>query len=117
MQVRFLYNHLLINTISSIKEKKREMASDHRSRNTILTCVILLLSIITLIMINHCEGSLSSSKRYADMCNGTIAECPTLVEEAEEFLMDNEEHRRILDGTNPPHLSYDSLEKKCSLWE
>ncbi|KAJ0450506.1 putative rapid ALkalinization Factor [Helianthus annuus] len=84
------------------------MASDHRSRNTILTCVILLLSII-LMMINHCEGSLSSSKRYADMCNGTMALCPTLVEEAEEFLMDNEEHRRILADTNK--ISYDALKK------
>ncbi|MFS8017112.1 putative rapid ALkalinization Factor [Helianthus anomalus] len=87
------------------------MATHYGSRSTIfnfLTCVILLLSII-LMMINQCEGSLSSSKRYADMCNGTMAECPTLVEEAEEFLMDNEEHRRILVDTNT--ISYDGLKR------
>ncbi|XP_022011263.1 protein RALF-like 32 [Helianthus annuus] len=74
----------------------------HGSRNTILinvlTCVILLLSVI-LMMMNHCEGSLSSSRKYADECNGTMAECPTLVEEDEELLMDTEEHRRILAET------------------
>ncbi|KAF5763733.1 putative rapid ALkalinization Factor [Helianthus annuus] len=83
----------------------------HGSRNTILinflTCVILLLSIIFMMM-NHCEGSLSSSRKYADECNGTMAECPMLVEEDEEFLMDTEEHRRILAETNT--ISYDSLQ-------
>ncbi|KAK1423362.1 hypothetical protein QVD17_18661 [Tagetes erecta] len=78
----------------------------HASRNTIFnlfTCVILLLSI----MINHCEGSLLSSKKYANECNGTMAECPTLVDEDDEFLMDNEDHRRILAATRT--ISYDSL--------
>ncbi|KAI3717021.1 hypothetical protein L1987_68324 [Smallanthus sonchifolius] len=79
----------------------------HGSRNT---CVILLLSII-LMMINHCEaGSLSSSKRYAHVCNGTMAACLTLVEVDEEFLMDSEEHRQILEQTTP-HISQLSLEK------
>ncbi|KAJ0454661.1 hypothetical protein HanIR_Chr15g0742651 [Helianthus annuus] len=81
------------------------MTTDHGSRNTILinflTCVILLLSIIFMMM-KHCEGSLSSSRKYADECNGTMAECPTLVEEDEEFLMDTEEHRRILAGYRKP---------------
>ncbi|KAJ0692503.1 putative rapid ALkalinization Factor [Helianthus annuus] len=86
----------------------------HGSRNTILinvlTCVIWLLSVI-LMMMNHCEGSLSSSRKYADECNGTMAECPTLVEEDEEFLMDTEEHRRILAKTNTLHIVNGALKK------
>ncbi|MFS8017117.1 hypothetical protein Hanom_Chr15g01376551 [Helianthus anomalus] len=87
------------------------MATDHGSKNTIfsfLTCVIFLVSVI-LIKINHCEGSLLSSKRCADMCNGTVAKCPTLVEDDEEFLMDTEEHRWILGGKPTGHLSYGGL--------
>ena len=49
-------------------------------------------------MINRCNGFLESSNPFANQCNGTVgAECPKLlVEEEEEFLMDTEEHRRIL---------------------
>ncbi|KAK1423361.1 hypothetical protein QVD17_18660 [Tagetes erecta] len=85
----------------------------HRSRNIIFnffTCVILLLSII-IIMINHCEGSLlsSSSKKYVDECNDTMAECSTMVEEDEEFLMDSEDHRRILAETRT--ITYEGLDQ------
>ena len=47
-------------------------------------------------MICDCNGSLSLLN-----CNGTMADCPSLVEEEDydqEFLMDTEEHRRILGG-------------------
>ncbi|KAI3665813.1 hypothetical protein L6452_44448 [Arctium lappa] len=92
----------------------------HGSRN-IFTYVlhILLLSSIILIMmmINHCHGSPSSSFNYKyapDHCNGTLAECPTsLLEEddgGEEFLMDTEEHRRILQGQRR-HISTDALQR------
>ncbi|MFS8017123.1 putative rapid ALkalinization Factor [Helianthus anomalus] len=90
------------------------MTTDHGSRNNILinvlTCVILLLSVI-LMMMNHCEGSLSSSRKYADECNDTMAECPTLVEEDEEFLMDTEEHRRILAKTKTLNIVNGALKK------
>ncbi|KAI3503223.1 hypothetical protein L1887_31662 [Cichorium endivia] len=46
--------------------------------------------------INHCDASPSS---YVDKCNGSVAGCPTLLEEDDEFLMDTEEHRRILAET------------------
>ncbi|KAF5754925.1 putative rapid ALkalinization Factor [Helianthus annuus] len=60
----------------------------------IFTCGIFILSIIMMMMINNCHGSLSN--HYANQCNGTITECHPLVEESEEFLMDTEEHRRLL---------------------
>ncbi|KAI3665812.1 hypothetical protein L6452_44447 [Arctium lappa] len=92
----------------------------HGSRN-IFTYVlhILLLSSIILIMmmINHCHGFPSSSFNYKyapDHCNGTLAECPTsLLEEedsGEEFLMDTEEHRRILQGQKR-YISNDGLQR------
>lgn len=50
-----------------------------------------------MMMINHCDGYPLSSKPYANQCNDTTAERPTLlVEETEDFFMDTEEHRRIL---------------------
>lgn len=59
-------------------------------------------------MTNHCD----SWDQYADQCNGTVAECRMLVEEDEEFLMDTEEHRRILAQANPKKkLSLDGLDK------
>ncbi|KAL8248770.1 hypothetical protein R6Q59_005638 [Mikania micrantha] len=97
------------------------MAADHKPKNTstifnFFTCVILLLSII-LMMINHCDGSSSlssssssSSMKHADECNGTMGECPTSVEEYEEFLMDNEEHRMLMDQ-GKKYLTYDGLDK------
>ena len=48
-------------------------------------------------MVSSCNGSLSSLNQYH--CNGTVAGCPSLLEEEDydqEFLMDTEEHRRIL---------------------
>ncbi|KAI3503224.1 hypothetical protein L1887_31663 [Cichorium endivia] len=87
-----------------------------RSNNFVcFTCFIFLPSII-LILINHCDGSPSLWDQYANQCNGTIGECPMLVEENEEFLMDTEELARIVakkrvlqsqDRNNP------ACDKKC----
>lgn len=50
-------------------------------------------------MISHSEGSTWPLMMNADECNGTIAQCPTLADhEDQEFLMDSEDHRRILQG-------------------
>ncbi|KAL8229199.1 hypothetical protein R6Q57_014099 [Mikania cordata] len=96
------------------------MAADHKPKNTstifnFFTCVMLLLSII-LMMISHCDGSSSSSSssmKHADECNRTMGECPTPVEEYEEFLMDNEEHRLLMDlGKN--FLSFAAIKDKNS---
>lgn len=70
-----------------------------RSTNFVFfTCLIFLPSII-----NLCEGFAISQ------CNGTMDECSTLMEEDEEFLMDTEEHRRILTGNT--NIIYKSLQK------
>ncbi|KAI3665811.1 hypothetical protein L6452_44446 [Arctium lappa] len=79
------------------------------------TCVTILLlsSLIVATMINRCNGFLASSNPFADWCNGTMgAECLTsLVEDDEEFLMDTEEHRRILQGGNN-YISYNGLQSQ-----
>ncbi|KAI3503512.1 hypothetical protein L1887_31955 [Cichorium endivia] len=43
--------------------------------------------------INRCDASPSS---YDNQCNGSVAGCATGLGEDDEFLMDTEEHRRIL---------------------
>ncbi|KAL8234086.1 hypothetical protein R6Q59_020186 [Mikania micrantha] len=67
------------------------------------TTTVLWLSITMLMMvmmIKHCDGWMAA-------CNdgSTAAECQMLVEEDQEFMMDTEEHRRILAG-NSGHLVY-----------
>ncbi|GKA96481.1 rapid alkalinization factor [Tanacetum coccineum] len=57
-------------------------------------------------MIQDCDG-------YLGTCNGsTAAECKVVfVEEEEEFMMDTEEHRRILARTNGGrHIGYGALQ-------
>ncbi|GJY35617.1 RALF-like protein 33 [Tanacetum coccineum] len=56
-------------------------------------------------MIQDCDG-------YPATCNGsTAAECEVFVEEEEEFMMDTEEHRRILGRSNGGrHLGYGGLQ-------
>ncbi|KAL7609530.1 hypothetical protein Lser_V15G12917 [Lactuca serriola] len=70
-------------------------------RSTIFICFTFLIFLpsIILLSINHCDASTSSWDQYADQCNGTVGECPMLVKDDEEFLMDTEEHRRILAQT------------------
>ncbi|KAI3768502.1 hypothetical protein L2E82_19229 [Cichorium intybus] len=55
------------------------------------TTAFLSLSIILMAtMIKDCDG-------WTAACNGsTTAECPFIKDEEQEFLMDTEEHRRIL---------------------
>ncbi|XP_076953926.1 protein RALF-like 19 [Bidens hawaiensis] len=69
------------------------------------TTTILSLSIIMLmIIIKDCHG-------WTAACNGsTAAECQLLVDEDQEFMMDTEEHRRILAG-NGGHITYEALQK------
>ncbi|KAI3699679.1 hypothetical protein L2E82_44110 [Cichorium intybus] len=66
-----------------------------RSNNFVYFICFIFLPSIILILINHCDGSPSLWGQYANQCNGTIGECPLLVEENEEFLMDTEELARI----------------------
>lgn len=89
------------------------MSTNGSKSSSSFTFVIILLlsSIIVTMMIHHCNGFLVSSNSFSDdQCNGTMgAGCPTLLlEEDEEFLMDTEEHRRILQGQNT--LSYNGLQ-------
>ncbi|GJT49241.1 hypothetical protein Tco_0975398 [Tanacetum coccineum] len=68
--------------------------------------LIVSTTIVVLMIIKDCDGSMTA-------CNGsTAAECLQLVsvEQEEEFMMDTEEHRRILVGKND-HISLNSLEK------
>ncbi|PWA56811.1 rapid ALkalinization Factor [Artemisia annua] len=70
------------------------------------TTILSLLIILMATMIKDCDGSLAS-------CNGSnAAECQQVfVEEEEEFMMDTEEHRRILDQTknSTTTITYDAL--------
>ncbi|KAL8234064.1 hypothetical protein R6Q59_020164 [Mikania micrantha] len=62
-----------------------------------------IMMLMMVMMIKHCDGWMAA-------CNdSTTTDCPLLANEEQEFLMDTEEHRRILAG-NSNHLSYDSLE-------
>lgn len=78
------------------------------SRNTNYTCVIMILVLIMMMMINNCLGSFSPPNYdFANPCNGTNAECDSLVENYEELLMDTEEHRRVL--AQKPYISLNAL--------
>ncbi|MFS7898889.1 hypothetical protein Hanom_Chr15g01364081 [Helianthus anomalus] len=74
-----LYMHQQINTtftkIYTQKQKgeKWQVIMDQETSSNFLTYVILFLPII-LMMINHCEGSLWSSKKYAvcELENGNV---------------------------------------------
>ncbi|KAF5766153.1 hypothetical protein HanRHA438_Chr15g0724211 [Helianthus annuus] len=72
------------------------------------TTAILWLSIIMLVMmmlIKDCDGWMAA-------CNGsTAAECRVVVDEVQEFMMDTEDHRRILEGYND-HLVYGTALEK-----
>ncbi|MDG6100310.1 hypothetical protein EXU34_22960 [Alteromonas sp. ZYF713] len=72
-----------------------------------ITTVFLSLSLIILMitMIKECDGSTAA-------CNGSsAAECQVFVEEEQEFLMDTEEHRRILATTTSNSISYHTLKQ------
>ncbi|PWA51035.1 rapid ALkalinization Factor [Artemisia annua] len=69
------------------------------------TTTILAITVILMItMIKDCDCSMTA-------CNGsTTADCQLVsVEEEEEFMMDSEEHRRILEA-GKDHLSLASLD-------
>ncbi|KAJ0457536.1 putative rapid ALkalinization Factor [Helianthus annuus] len=73
------------------------------STTTILSLSIFML--LMMIMIKDCHGWMAA-------CNGsTAAECRVVEDEEQEFMMDTEEHRRILAGNNNKHLGYGSLQK------
>ncbi|KAI3500663.1 hypothetical protein L1887_36487 [Cichorium endivia] len=69
------------------------------------TTAFLSLSIILMVMmIKDCDG-------WTAACNGrTTAECQVIKDEEQEFLMDTEEHRRILQETR--HLVNPALDPK-----
>ncbi|GKE87810.1 rapid alkalinization factor [Tanacetum coccineum] len=79
------------------------MLNGRKTNPMCFATIILLLSII--LMIQDCDG-------YPATCNGSsAAECKVVfVEEEEEFMMDTEEHRRILAGTNGGHIGYGALQ-------
>ncbi|KAI3503225.1 hypothetical protein L1887_31664 [Cichorium endivia] len=53
-------------------------------------------------IINQCDG-------FSTQCNGNTTECPSLMADDEEFLMDTEEHRRLLGQQNT--ITYPALQK------
>ncbi|KAF5821850.1 hypothetical protein HanRHA438_Chr01g0020271 [Helianthus annuus] len=76
------------------------MFNRRTSTTTILSLSIIML--VMMMMIKDCDGWLAA-------CNGsTAAECLVVEVEEQEFMMDTEEHRRIL-GTSGPHLVYDPV--------
>nr|QBJ05437.1 rapid alkalization factor-like peptide 8 [Taraxacum kok-saghyz] len=68
---------------------------------TTIMFVSLLLILMMTMMIKDCEAA---------ACSGTVAECMVIEGEEQEFLMDTEEHRRILATTNSNSISYGSLQ-------
>ncbi|KAI3784926.1 hypothetical protein L1987_44034 [Smallanthus sonchifolius] len=68
--------------------------------------IIWLSMILMIIMIKDCDG-------WTAACNGsTEAECLALAEEEQEFMMDTEEHKRILAVAKKPAgvIGYGSLD-------
>ncbi|KAL8234089.1 hypothetical protein R6Q59_020189 [Mikania micrantha] len=74
------------------------------SGRTSTSTTILIMMLMMVVVIKNCDGGVAA-------CNdSTAAECRMLVDEEKEFLMDTEEHRRILAGYPPGRLAYKGLE-------
>ncbi|KAJ0956736.1 hypothetical protein HanPSC8_Chr01g0019041 [Helianthus annuus] len=79
------------------------MFNRRTSTTTILSLsIIMLVMMMMMMMIKDCDGWLAASN------GSTAAECRVVEVEEQEFMMDTEEHRRIL-GTSRPHLVYDPV--------
>ncbi|KAK1421979.1 hypothetical protein QVD17_24786 [Tagetes erecta] len=78
---------------------------NRRPRTTSILSLSIIMLMVIMMMIKECDG-------WTAACNGsTAAECQVMVDEEEEFMMDTEEHRRMLAGNGGRHLTYDGLDK------
>ncbi|KAL8234063.1 hypothetical protein R6Q59_020163 [Mikania micrantha] len=74
------------------------------SGRTSTSTTILIMMLMMVLVIKNCDG-------WVAACNdSTAAECRMPVDEEQEFLMDTEEHRRILAGYPPGRLAYKGLD-------
>ncbi|KAL7607036.1 hypothetical protein Lser_V15G20359 [Lactuca serriola] len=79
-----------------------------KGRNPIrFTITILSISVLLMMtmIIQDCDGSMVTCK------GNTAAECLVIEDEEQEFLMDTEEHRRILQTTNSNSITYGGLQR------